>query len=128
MKKYRLVITLVMVTMLTLAATGCGKTDEMTKQLCGQWGYVVDSIDGECYQIYKFHKNGTYKSIWDNKNASWKSAEDEGTYVINTEEIILTDDEGELDSVIEYDFEGGVLTMVDRHSDGSGYRILTKLK
>ena len=109
-------IALILVAMMV----GCSTTTEVAKELYGSWGYLVNSIDGPCYQFYIFSSDGTYQSIWDNQNAPRWSRENKGTYKIKNSEIILTDEEGDVDAIIEYTFNDGELKMVDTLGDGSG--------
>ena len=120
-----LVIGVLLLFILSLA--GCANTAKVKEELCGEWGYTVQSINGPCYQIYTFDDDGTYEAVWINQNAPSKSSESEGTYKITGSKIILTEDNGELDTNIEYTFVNGKLNLVDKHSDNSGNRELLKL-
>lgn len=124
MKKLKQFISLMVVAVLIISLVGCANTSKVKEQLCGPWGYEVESINGKCYQFYIFSSDNTYQSVWENVNAPSKNSESKGEYKIEKDKIILTKDDGNLDSVIEYSFEDDKLTLIDKHSDNSGNREL----
>ena len=108
-------------------ASGCDKKDEVKEKLIGTWCYTITSINGPCSQIYTFYTDGTYEMTWENTNASFKSSSGRGTYAIEDSRIVLTGEDGKVDSIIEYSLEDEVLSLVDKNSDGSGNHLLTNI-
>ena len=122
----RMLSLMLLISLVMLVAVGCGEEGKVKENLRGRWYYVVYSIDGPCYQIYEFDSDGTYESSWENINAPYKNSYSEGTYEIKDGKITLTEDDGSVESIIEYTLDDDNLELVDKHSDGSGSRELSK--
>ena len=126
MKRFKEISMIIIVLILTLTSTaGCSKEQKIEKELNGTWSYQVNSIDGPCFQSYTF-KDGTFGGSWVNVNAPSKSSFDNGTYEITDSEIILTNIDGDIVTIIEYTFVSGDLKLIDLYADRSGSRTLEK--
>ena len=121
MKKY---FSLFLAFLLCLSLCACGKTD-IRDALRGEWSYSLYSIDGICYKIYDFDKDGTVKVSWINTGNSKKSTSDNGVYKIKSDTIVITENGGS-GTVIEYIYQDGVLALFDVGPDGSMNRQLKR--
>ena len=128
MKKFKNVVIVLLTIVMTISLVGCGNTGKVKKQLSGSWGYQIMSINGPCYQFYIFNSDNTYQSKWINENAPKKNSEDEGTYKIEGTQIILTESDGDVHSIIEYSLENDTLELTDTYSNGSGNQKLTRIE
>ena len=127
MKTIKKIIFLALAVLMLVSVTGCGNEKEVKEKLCGEWGYIVDSINGPCYKIYTFKSDDTFESEWINENVPSKSSSDEGTYEIDGSKIVLTNKDGDIETVIEYTLENETLELVDKYSDNSGNRELIRI-
>ncbi|MBQ3162830.1 MAG: lipocalin family protein [Oscillospiraceae bacterium] len=128
MKKFKNAIIVLLTIVMTISLVGCGNTGKVKKQLSGSWGYQIMSINGPCYQFYIFSSDNTYQKKWVNENAPKKNSESEGTYKIEGTQIILTESDGDIDTIIEYSLENDTLKLTDTNSDGSGNHKLTRIE
>lgn len=120
-------ISLLLVCMiLAISLCACGNTDHVKDAIRGKWYYCVVSIDGACYQIFDFKKDGTVEVSWINSGNSSKNAYDSGTYTIKKDTVVIKYDDGGKDEVLDYTYKNDKLTLFDTSSDGSLYEELIK--
>lgn len=112
-------ISLLLVCMiLAISLCACGNTDDVKDAIRGKWSYCVASIDGACYQIFDFDKDGTVEVSWINSGNSSKNSYHSGTYTIKKDTVVIKYD-GREDEVLDYTYKNDKLTLFDKGSDGS---------
>ena len=95
-------ISLLLVCMiLAISLCACGNTDHVKDAIRGKWYYCVVSIDGACYQIYAFEKDGTVEVSWINSGNSSKNSYDRGTYTIKKDTVNIKYNNGREDEVLD---------------------------
>ena len=113
-------ISLLLVCMiLVISLCGCGNTYHVKDAIRGKWYYCVVSIDGACYQIFDFEKDGTVEVSWINSGDSSKDSYHDGKYSIKKDTVVIKYDDGTNNDVLDYTYKNDTLTLFDTGSDGS---------
>ncbi len=123
MKKITFILAIILAAAFIFTACS-SSTNAIKEELCGAWGYALGGSDG---QFYIFSYDNIVECVF--VNGDGYSPSHKASYKIKKNEIIIKNDTtGDIETIIEYTFNNGVLVMVDKDADGFGNHEMVKVQ
>ena len=111
LKRIKYFSLIILLALSLIIISSCGAPEEVKNDIIGAWGCEFSSGDGPCYIFYIFSADGTYEYIFLNDNSPSKNSENNGTYKIKKDKIVLTESKYENKEIIKYTFTDEKLSL-----------------